>query len=58
MVSVIGFQGYAPSLADTIEEEKYRREGKGRRCFFEDGIHSIPCRSTDLLSGWFEEKDE
>ena len=36
-----------------IEEEKQRREGKGRRCCLDDGIYSIllVCHSTDLAPG-------
>ena len=34
-----------------IEEETDRREGKGRRCCFGDGIQSIPCRTLDLAPG-------
>ena len=34
-----------------IEEEKQRREGKGRRYCLDDGIYSIPCRTTDLSPG-------
>ena len=44
-----------------MEEETYRRDGKGRRCCWGrggGGIHSIPCRTTDLAPGCFEEKDE
>ena len=33
----------------TIEEETDRREGKGRHCCSGDGIHSISCRTTDLV---------
>ena len=33
------------------EEETDRREGKGRRCCFGDGIQSIPCRTLDLAPG-------
>ena len=40
-----------------IEEETDRREGKGRRCCLGDGIHSIPCRTTDLTPEFFEIKD-
>ena len=39
-----------------IEEETDRREGKGRCCCLGGGIHSIPCRSTDLPLELFEEK--
>ena len=34
-----------------IEKETDRREGKGRRCCLGDGIHSIPCHTTDLSRG-------
>ena len=33
----------------------YRREGKGRSCFLEDRIASIPCRDTYFVPGRFEE---
>ena len=46
------------STPNSIEEETERREGKGRRCCLRDEIHSIPCRTTDLAPGQFEEKDE
>ena len=41
-----------------IEEETDRREGKGRRCCLGDGIIAIPCRTTDLAPGCFEENYE
>ena len=39
-----------------IEEKTHRREDKGRRCCFGDGIHSNPRCTTDLAPGWFKEK--
>ena len=34
-----------------------QKRSKGRRCCLRDGIHSIPCRTTDFAPEWFEEKD-
>ena len=44
-------KGGASERMDVIEEETDRREGKGRRCCLGDGIHSIPCRTTDFAQG-------
>ena len=30
----------------SLQEDKYRREGKGRRCYLTDRIDSIPCRAS------------
>ena len=38
-------------ICSDIEEETDRRKGKGRRCCLEGGIHSLPCRTTDLALG-------
>ena len=35
----------------SIEEETDRREDQGRRSRLGDGIHSIPCHTTDLPPG-------
>ena len=37
------------------EQESHRRKGKGRRCWLGDRIE---CRTSQLASGWFEEKNE
>ena len=35
-----------------IEEKTDRREGEGRCCCLgEDGIHLIPCQTTDFAPG-------
>ena len=39
------FRDYSLRGFDNIEEETDRREDKGRRCYFGDGIHSIPFRT-------------
>ena len=44
-------KSYIIATVPTIEEELVRREGKRRRCCLGDGIHSIPCRTTDLAPG-------
>ena len=44
------------SSSISIEEETDRRECQGRHCCLWDGIHSIPCRTTDLAPWWFEEQ--
>ena len=49
---------FTASMADIIEQESDRREGKGRRCCLVDGIDSSPCRTRDIASGRFEEMDE
>ena len=47
--------GTVKFVAPGIEEDTDRIEGKGRRCCLG---HSIPCRTTDLAPGLYEEKDE
>ena len=41
-----------------VEEETDRRESKDRRCCLGDWNILIPCRTTDIAPGWFEEQDE
>ena len=37
-------------------KDTYRREGKGRRCCFGDGIDSIPCRTSHLAPGCLKKR--
>ena len=43
------------AAAALLVRGNHRREGKGRCCCLRNGIHSIPCRTTDLAPGWFAE---
>ena len=39
---------WSESSGATTEEEIHGREGKGRRCWLEDGIVSIKCRTLEI----------
>ena len=41
-------------LLPALKKDSYKREGKGRRCFLEDRIVSIPCRASFFALGRFE----